>query len=69
MSKLTIRRRYSHEITDATVAGLNDEVFVLTLLTTDDADHSMNMTREVLELLQKQVAVALERRKPQARQA
>jgi len=61
---MSIRRRWSHEAIDAFVDCVSDDLFMLSFKTTDEADHSMNVRREVLDLLQTRIAEQLRAHKP-----
>ena len=58
------RRDWKHEVTDLHVYHLSDDLFSIKFLTADEADHSMALTRDILERLLQQGTDALSPRKP-----
>ena len=53
------RTERKHEVTDLHVYRLSHDLFSISFLTADEADHSMTMSREILDRLLQQGAQAL----------
>ena len=60
------RGERKHEVTDLHVYRLSHDLFSITFLTAGEADHSMTMSREILDRLLQQGTQALSPLQPRA---